>query len=34
MVNIGIASNEKIELYQEDGKNYLRLDLDYENTEG
>ena len=34
MVNIGVASNEKIELYQEDGKYYLRLDFDYENSDG
>ena len=34
MVNFGTASNEKIELYQEDGKYYLRLDFDYENSDG
>lgn len=34
MISIGTVSNEKIELYQEDGKYFLRLDFDYENSDG
>lgn len=31
---INNVKNEKIELYQEDGKYYLRLDFDYEDNNG
>lgn len=34
MINVNYISNEKIELYQEDDKYFLRLDFDYEDDYG
>ena len=32
MININQISNERIELYEEDGRYFLRLDFDYEDS--
>ena len=34
MINVNYVSNEKIELYEKDGRYFLRLDFDYEDNYG
>lgn len=33
-MNLNNITNEKVELYEENGKQYLRLDFDYEDSRG